>query len=539
MPQNLLLALAGAAAGALVTFLILVTVARARRRDAAAILEAAKGEARQLTDAAQRESEQARALTATASREVEQARAAAVVEAKMEGLRLREELDREMVRRREEADRADRRLEEREKEQTRRAEELGQLEKTLAGRQKAVAQQEAAAAEREAGIGALIEEQQRKLERVAGLTAEEARRELLQRVEDQARSEAAALAREIKEQARKEAEKDARRIITMSIQRMAAETTAESTVSPVTLASDELKGRIIGREGRNIRAFETATGVDVIIDDTPDTVVISCFDPVRREVARRALAALITDGRIHPGRIEEVVAKMQKELEAEMMDLGERAAYEVGIHGLHPEMVRLIGRMKYRTSYGQNIYEHSKEVAWIAGMMAAELHLDVQLARRGGLLHDVGKVLTHDNEGTHVDLGVEMARKYGESAPVVGCIAAHHDDVPHESAESVLVQAADAISGSRPGARREAFETYVKRLTKLEAIANGFPGVEKSNVIQAGREVRVVVFPEKVDDAEATALSETIARRIEAELQYPGQIRVVVIRETRAVGVAK
>jgi len=553
MPQNLLLPIIGAAAGALVTFLILAGIARARRRDATSLLDDARSEARRVTETAARDADQARALTATAAREAdqaralnataqregEQARAAAVVEGKMEGLRLREELDREMARRREEADRADRRLEEREKEQGRRAEDVSQLEKTLAGRQQALTQQEAAATEREAGIGVLIEEQQRKLERVAGLSAAEARAELLQRVENEARSEAAALARDIKEAARKEAEKDARRIITMTIQRLAAETTAESTVSPVTLASDELKGRIIGREGRNIRAFETATGVDVIIDDTPDTVVISCFDPVRREVARRALAALITDGRIHPGRIEEVVAKMQKELEAEMMDLGERAAYEIGVHGLHPEMVRLIGRMKYRTSYGQNIYEHSKEVAWIAGMMAAELHLDVQLARRGGLLHDVGKVLTHDNEGTHVDLGVEMAKKYGESAPVIGCIAAHHDDVPHESAESVLVQAADAISGSRPGARREAFETYVKRLTKLEAIANGFPGVEKSNVIQAGREVRVVVFPEKVDDQEATALSETIARRIEAELQYPGQIRVVVIRETRAVGVAK
>ncbi len=533
MPQIALLPwLGGAAAGIILTFVVMSVMARARRRDAAALVAAARAEAR--------------AITEGAGREAEQARAAALLEGKMEAFKLREELDRDVARRREEADRADRRVEERERELARRgeelarrAEELAQLDKTLAGRQRAVGQQEAALAERAAGIDALVEEQRLKLERVAGLTAAEARRELLQRVEDEARSEAAALVRDIKEAARKDAERDARRIISMSIQRLAAETTAESTVAAVALSSDELKGRIIGREGRNIRAFETATGVDVIIDDTPDTVIISCFDPVRREVARRALAALITDGRIHPGRIEEVVAKMRKELDAEMVDLGERAAYEVGIHGLHPEMIKLIGRMRYRTSYGQNIYEHSKEVAWIAGMMAAELHLDVQLARRGGLLHDVGKVLTHDNEGTHVDLGVEMARKYGESAPVIGCIAAHHDDVPHETAESVLVQAADAISGSRPGARREAFETYVKRLTKLEEIANGFPGVEKSNVIQAGREVRVVVFPEKVDDAEAATLSETIARRIENELQYPGQIRVVVIRETRAVGVAK
>jgi ribonuclease Y len=300
-----------------------------------------------------------------------------------------------------------------------------------------------------------------------------------------------------------------------------------------------MKGRIIGREGRNIRAFETATGVDVIIDDTPDTVVISCFDPIRREVARRSLEALIVDGRIHPGRIEEVVAKIRRELDQQLVEAGEQAAYDANVHGLHPELIKLIGRMKYRTSYGQNILEHSKEVAWIAGNMAAELRVDPELARRGGLLHDIGKVLTHESEGTHVELGVEMARKYGESAPVINCIAAHHDDVPHESTESVLVQAADAISGARPGARREAFESYVKRLTRLEEIANAFKGVEKCNVIQAGREVRVVVTPDQVDDVGAAALSEQIAKRIEEELQYPGQIRVVVIRETRAVGVAR
>jgi ribonuclease Y len=310
-------------------------------------------------------------------------------------------------------------------------------------------------------------------------------------------------------------------------------------VAAVALPSDEMKGRIIGREGRNIRAFETATGVDVIIDDTPDTVIISCFDPVRREVARRALDALISDGRIHPGRIEEIVAKCQRELETQLVELGEQAAYDTGIHGLHPELIKLVGRMRYRTSYGQNILDHSKEVAWLAGMMATELHLDVTLAKRGGLLHDIGKVLTHDNEGTHVELGVEVARKFGESAPVINCIWAHHDDVPHETTESVLVQAADSISGSRPGARREAFESYVKRLTRLEEIANGFPGVEKSNVIQAGREVRVVVTPEQIDDTGATQLSEAIARRIENELQYPGQIKVVVIRETRAVDFAR
>jgi len=362
---------------------------------------------------------------------------------------------------------------------------------------------------------------------------------LIRRLEEEAQADAANMLREIREGARRNAEWEAKKIVALAIQRIAADTTAETTVSAVALPNDEMKGRIIGREGRNIRAFETATGVDVIIDDTPDTVIVSCFDPIRREVARRSLEALIQDGRIHPGRIEEIVAKVQKELDAQLVELGEQAAYETGIHGLHAELIKLIGRMRYRTSYGQNIYDHSKEVAWLAGMMAAELHLDVQLARRGGLLHDVGKVLTHEGEGTHVELGVEMATKYGENPLVVNCIAAHHDDVPHESEVSVLVQAADAISGARPGARREAFETYVKRLTRLEEIANGYPGVEKCNVIQAGREVRVVVVPERIDDGAAAQLSETIARRIEDELQYPGQIKVVVIRETRAVGIAR
>src|SRR5437870_7484573 len=358
-------------------------------------------------------------------------------------------------------------------------------------------------------------------------------------LEDEARSEAAALARELKEQAKKGADREAQKILAVAIQRIAAEHTAESTVSAVALPSDEMKGRIIGREGRNIRAFEAATGVDVIIDDTPDTVVVSCFDPVRREVARLALERLIADGRIHPGRIEEIAHKAQAEVEAGIAEAGEQAAYETGIHGLHPELVKLIGRMKYRTSYGQNMLDHSKEVAWLAGIMAAELKLDVQLAKRGALLHDVGKVLTHEHDGTHVELGVEVATKYGEHPVVINSIAAHHDDVAHESPISVIVQAADAVSGSRPGARREAFETYVKRLTQLEQLAGEFPGVEKVFAIQAGREVRVVVTPTAVDDGKAGELSDQIARRIERELQYPGQIKVVVIRETRAVGFAR
>ena len=526
MSQSLLLpTLAGVAAGLAVGLVFILLYRQRQRRAAAGVLAAAEREAA--------------GLRADTARAAEAAKAETVLAAKMETLTLREELDREIQRKRDEWERVERRAEERSRGQDRKVEEMNARERSLDKREETLGQKDLALRAREGEADKLAQEQRARLERIAGLTAEDARREILQRVEDEARGQAQALARDIKEQAKKGADREARRIIAIASQRLAAEHTAESTVAAVPLPSDEMKGRIIGREGRNIRAFETATGVDVIIDDTPDTVIVSCFDPVRREVARRALEALIQDGRIHPGRIEEIVAKVQKELEGQLVELGEQAAYDTGIHGLHPELVRLIGRMRYRTSYGQNIYDHSKEVAWLAGMMAAELHLDAQLAKRGGLLHDVGKVLTHDNEGTHVELGVEVARRYGESAAVINCIQAHHDDVPHESAESVLVQAADAISGSRPGARREAFETYVKRLTRLEEIANGFPGVEKCNVIQAGREVRVVVTPDRIDDGAATLLSETIARKIESELQYPGQIKVVVIRETRAVDYAR
>ena len=526
MPESLLLPiLAGAASGIVIGLAFIVVYTRRQERAATGVLAAARADADRLRQ--------------EALREAESGRAAALLEGKMEAIRLREELDREVQRRREDSERLERRLEDRSRTVERKLEEMETQERGFARREEAIVRRETDLRARETEAEALVAEQRKKLERIAGLSAADARREILQRVEDEARSHAQALVRDIREQAKRGAERDARRIISQAIQRLAAETTAETTVAAVTLPSDEMKGRIIGREGRNIRAFETATGVDVIIDDTPDTVVISCFDPIRREVARRSLEALIVDGRIHPGRIEEIVTKMQKELEHELVEVGERAAYDVGISGLHPEMIRLIGRMKYRTSYGQNILEHSKEVAHLAGIMAAELRLDVHLAKRGGLLHDVGKVLTHDSELTHVELGVDAARKYGESAPVINCIEAHHDDVAHDSAESVLVQAADAISGSRPGARREAFDTYVKRLTKLEEIANGFKGVEKSSVIQAGREVRVIVTPDQIDDAAAVTLSEAIARKVESELQYPGQIRVVVIRETRAVGVAR
>jgi ribonucrease Y len=526
MLQSLLLPLLVAVAAGLTAALIFVLVyTRNQRRSATGILSVARLEADR--------------VRADGQRDAESTKSDLLLTAKMETLKLREELDREIQRRREEWERLERRVDERGRLQERKLEEIETREQKTAQREETLNQRELALRTREGEADRLAQEQRVKLERIAGLTAEDARREILQRVEDEARGQAAALVRDIKEQARRTADRDAKRIISMAIQRLGAEHTAESTVAAVALPSDEMKGRIIGREGRNIRAFETATGVDVIIDDTPDTVIISCFDPIRREVARRSLEALIADGRIHPGRIEEIVLKIQRELDGQLVELGEQAAYDTGVHGLHAEIIKLVGRMRYRTSYGQNILDHSKEVGWLAGIMAAELHLDVALAKRGGLLHDIGKVLTHDSEGTHVELGVEVARKYGENPLVINCIQAHHDDVPHESVESVLVQAADAISGSRPGARREAFESYVKRLTRLEEIANAFTGVEKSSVIQAGREIRVVVTPDRIDDGAAAQLSESIARKIESELQYPGQIKVVVIRETRAVDFAR
>ena len=393
--------------------------------------------------------------------------------------------------------------------------------------------------EKQQELDKIVGEERRRLEQLAGLSAAEAKAELIRRMEQEAQEDAANRLREIRETAKRNADREAKKIVALAVQRIAADHTAEITVSAVALPKDEMKGRIIGREGRNIRAFELATGVDVIIDDTPDSVVVSCFDPVRREVARLALEKLVADGRIHPGRIEEVVEKSRKEVDAGIIETGEQAAYEVNVHGLHTEIIKLVGRMKWRTSYGQNILLHSKEVAWLAGIMAEELGLDPAMARRGALLHDIGKVLTHEHEGTHVQLGVEVATKYGEHPLVVNCIAAHHDDVPHESEVSVLVQAADAISGSRPGARREAFETYVKRLEGLEKIASSYKGVDRVFAIQAGREIRVIVNPEDVDDARMQSLTEEIARRVETELQYPGQIKVVAIREKRAMDIAR
>ncbi len=494
--------------------------------------------ARQLEAKATAEETAQRILT-DAQREAETLRKSAVVAGKEETIKLREVWETEAGKRREELERGERRVQERETHLDRKFDILDQREKEVGRRASELGRREKAVTERESELEKLVAEERRRLEQLAGMSARDAKAELITRLAEEAQAEAANELREIRETARRNAEREAKKIVALAVQRIASEHTSEISVSSVSLPNDEMKGRIIGREGRNIRAFELATGVDVIIDDTPDTVVVSCFDPVRREVARLALSKLVADGRIHPGRIEEVVAKARKEVDAAIQEMGEQAAYEVGAHGMHPELIKLIGRMQYRTSYGQNILQHSIEVAHLAGIMAAELGLDVVMAKRGALLHDVGKVLTHEHEGTHVQLGVEVATKYGEHPLIVNCIAAHHDDVPHESEVSVLVQAADAISGSRPGARREAFETYVKRLEGLERIASSYSGVEKVFAIQAGREIRVIVNPDDVDDFRMTALSEEIARRIEGELQYPGQIKVVVIREQRAVDFAR
>ena len=474
-----------------------------------------------------------------AERDAEALKKQAVLAGKEDVMKAREEWEAEARHRRGEIEIEEKRLMDREVQLDKKVELLETRERDLGKRASDLGRKEKGVEEKQAELDKMVGDERRRLEQVAGLSAQEAKAELIRRMEEEAHADAASKIREIRETAKRNADREAKKIVALAVQRIAAEHTSEITQTAVSLPKDEIKGRIIGREGRNIRAFELATGVDVIIDDTPDTVVISCFDPVRRETARLALARLIEDGRIHPGRIEEVVEKARKEVDAGIIETGERAAYDVGIHGLHPEIIKLVGRMKWRTSYGQNILDHSKEVAHLAGIMAAELGLDVQLCKRGALLHDIGKVMTHEHEGTHVQLGVEQATKYGESPFVVNCIAAHLDDVPHECEESVLVQAADAISGSRPGARREAFETYVKRLEGLEKIASSYRGVDRVFAIQAGREIRVIVNPDDVDDLRMQSLTDEIARRVEAELQYPGQIKVVAIREKRTVDIAR
>lgn len=478
-------------------------------------------------------------ILARAEDDAESLKKSHVLEGKEEAFRLKEAWDKEEARRRDEVESAERRLTERLESQEHKLDALNEREAEQEKRSREVDGREAQVQERVTEVEEQARGVRKKLEGLAGISAAEAKQLLIEEFESEARADAANALREIKEEAQRSAEREAKKIITQAIQRMAADQTAEMTVSVVQLPSDEMKGRIIGREGRNIRSFEQATGIDVIIDDTPEAVVLSGFDPVRREVARIALERLIEDGRIHPGRIEEIVEKSTKEVQESMRQAAEEVLYELGIHDVHPEIVKVLGRLRFRTSYGQNQLQHAKEVAILAGSMAAEMGLDPQAAKRAGILHDVGKGMTHEHEGTHVELGYRLCKKYEESEIVLNAIKAHHDEEPHFFPETFLVTAADAISGSRPGARREMFEGYVKRLEQLEEIAMEHPGVERCFAIQAGRELRVMVEPEKVTDVDMAEISEAVARRIEGELQYPGQIKVVVVRETRAVDFAR
>ncbi|MHB1041931.1 MAG: ribonuclease Y [Eubacteriales bacterium] len=474
----------------------------------------------------------ARKITEEAGKEAEGKKREAILEAKEEVLRFRNELERENKERRNELQRLERRLVQKE-------ESLDRKVDAMEKKEEAFTRKELEADATRAELAGVLSRQLNELERISGMTSEEAKQVLLSDIEKEIQLEAAMLIKDIENKAKEEGEKRARDIISLAIQRCAADHVAETTVAVVPLPNDEMKGRIIGREGRNIRAFETMTGIDLIIDDTPEAVILSGFDPIRRETARLALEKLIVDGRIHPARIEEMVEKAQKEISNQIREAGEQATFQTSVHSLHPELINLLGRLKYRTSYGQNVLKHSIEVAQLAGLMASELGVDAQLAKRAGLLHDIGKAVDHEVEGPHVAIGVDLARKYKETHEVVHAIAAHHGDEEPKTIIAVLVQAADAVSAARPGARRETLETYIKRLAKLEEIANAFEGVDKSFAIQAGREIRIMVKPEKVDDLGAVRLVRDITKRIENELDYPGQIKVVIIRETRVVDFAK
>jgi len=463
----------------------------------------------------------------------------AELEAKERALQAKVDLERETKDRRHELQGLERRLAQKEETFDRKLEQVERRDRDLGSRDKEVVNKERAAAEREHRYAQLLEEAQRQLERISGLTAEEAKKILFQNLEHEAKLEAIALFKRLEDETRAAADQKAKEILAIAIDKCAPEFVMESTVSVVDLPNEDMKGRIIGREGRNIRAFERATGIDVIVDDTPEAVILSGFDSIRRAIAKEAMQRLITDGRIHPARIEEVVEKVKGEIEDDIKKAGEAAAFELGITGLHPELVRLVGRLKYRTSYSQNQLQHTIEVAQLAGVIAAELGLDLKVAKRAGLLHDIGKSADVNMEGTHVSISAELATKYGEHPKVVNAIAAHHEDVEITCLEAVVLQTADTISAARPGARRELLETYVKRLEGLERIANSFAGVSKTYAIQAGREVRIIVESSEVSDVQAYQLSRDVAKRIEEELQYPGHIKVTVIRETRAVEYAK
>ncbi len=481
----------------------------------------------------------AQRLLDDATRKADEQKKEMILAAKEEVLHLKNEADKEIRARRTEQQRSERRIQQKEETLDKKEDALDKKRDALAAREDELEKKHEQAQKALEEAESIRLQQQTELERIASITHDEARQIVVERVQKEAFHDAAATVRDIEAKAREEGEKKARNIIALAIQKCAADHVAETTVSVINLPSDDMKGRIIGREGRNIRALETATGVDLIIDDPPEAVIVSAFDPVRREIARLAIEKLIMDGRIHPARIEECVEKAKKEVETQIREAGEQAVFETGQHGIHTELVRLLGRLRYRTSYGQNVLKHSIEVSHLAGLMAAELGADVQLAKRAGLLHDIGKAVDHEQEGTHVSLGGELARKYGESSDVIHCILAHHNDVEPQTVEAVLVQAADAISAARPGARRESLENYIKRLTKLEEIATSFQGVDKCYAIQSGREVRIMVKPEDINDDGTRILAREVAKRIEAEMEYPGQIRVNVIRETRSIDYAK
>ncbi len=476
--------------------------------------------------------EKAREIIDEALKTAETKKRESLLEVKEESIRTKNELDKEIKERRAEAQRYERRVQQKEENNDKKADAIEKKEASLTHREETLAKQ------REE-ISKLNEQRLQELERISGLTSEQAKDYLLKIVEDEVKHETAVMIKEMESRAKEEADKKAKEYVVTAIQKCAADHVSETTISVVQLPNDEMKGRIIGREGRNIRTLETMTGVDLIIDDTPEAVILSGFDPIRREVARIALEKLIVDGRIHPARIEEMVEKAQREVEVMIKEEGEAATLEVGVHGIHPELVRLLGKMKFRTSYGQNALKHSIEVAQLSGLLAAEMGLDVRMAKRAGLLHDIGKAVDHEMEGSHIQLGVELCRKYKESPTVINAVESHHGDVEAQTLIACLVQAADTISAARPGARRETLETYTTRLKQLEDITNNFKGVDKSFAIQAGREIRVMVVPEQINDSDMVLLARDISKQIEAELEYPGQIKINVIRESRVIDYAK
>jgi len=484
------------------------------------------------------ETEAARIL-ANAEREAETKRKEAVLESKDKFYQARSDFEKETREKRQEMQNQERRLTQKEESLDKKTDLIDKRESDAARRERELTAKEKVAQEKEERFEKGIVEQRQMLEKIANMTAEEAKRQLMVSMEDEAKYEAAKTIKRIEDEAKEEADKKSKNIMSLAIQRYASDYVAEATVSVVNLPNDEMKGRIIGREGRNIRALEAATGIDLIIDDTPEAVILSCYDPLRREIAKLTIERLIHDGRIHPARIEEIAEKVRKDLDITMKEEGEKAAFDLGLHNIHPEIIKLLGRLRFRTSYGQNVLMHSREVAYFAGVMAAECGVDQKLARRAGLLHDLGKAVDHEVEGTHPQIGGDLAKKYGENPKVINAIMTHHGDGEPNCVESVLVAAADALSAGRPGVRRETLESYLKRLEQLETAANSFKGVEKSYAIQAGREIRIIVKPEDLSDAHSAQLSRDIAKKIETEMSYPGQIKVTVVRESRYVEYAK